>query len=144
MPRFTARRLPATPRKLVLHGGRGGFTLLEIVLALFLILAIIVMLLSASGTLVSSRSSNLRSIAAKIGSREIESLRKMDFDSLPPTGSFADADLSKLPQGAATQTLTSYQTSPDIKLVTIQVNWVENSVTKSLSEDTLIYRNGLK
>ncbi len=129
MPKFAARR---------------GFTLLEIVLALFLVLAIIVMLLSASGTLVSSRSSNLRGIAAKIESREIETLRKMNFDSLPATGSFTDADLSKLPQGTATQTLSSYQSSPDIKLVEVQVNWIENSAAKLLSEDTLIYRNGLK
>ena len=123
---------------------RGGFTLLEIVLSLFLVLAIIVMLLSASGTFVSSRNSNLRSIAAKIESREIETLRKMNFDSLPASGSFTDSDLSKLPQGSAAQTLSPYQTSPDIKLVTIRVNWIENGATKSITEDTLIYRNGLK
>lgn len=121
-----------------------GFTLLEIVLSLFLILAIIVMLLSASGTYVSSRGSNLRGIAAKIESRQIETLRKMDFASLPPSGSFGDADLPKLPQGAAGQTLTNYQGSPDIKQVTIQVSWVESGVAKSISTDTLIYKNGLK
>ena len=121
-----------------------GFTLLEIVLSLFLILAIITMLLSASGTYVSSRGSNLRGIAAKIASRQVESLRKMNFDSLPASGSFSDPDLSKLPQGSGTQTLTVYQSSPDMKQVTIQVNWTENSTAKAVSQDTLIYRNGLK
>lgn len=144
MPKFAARGLPAVPHKLVLRGGCGGFSLLEIVLSLFLILAIILMLLSASGTFASSRSSNLRGVAAKISSRQIETLRKMDFDSLPSSGSFADADLSKLPQSQATQTLATYQSSPDMKLLTITVNWTESTAAKSLSQNTLIYRNGLK
>ncbi len=121
-----------------------GFTLLEILLSLFLIIAIILMLISTSGTYLSSRSSNLRGIAGKIASRQIESLRKMDYDSLPATGAFADSDLSKLPQSTASQTLTSYHSSPDIKLVTVQVSWSESGAAKLFSEDTLIYRNGLK
>lgn len=121
-----------------------AFTLLEIVLSIFLVLAIIMMLLSVSSTYISSRNSNLRSIADKIESSQIETLRKMNFDSLPTSGSFTNPDLTKLPQSTATQTLTNYQNSPDIKQVTIQVNWIENKATKSISTNTLIYRNGLK
>lgn len=133
-----------TVNRQLLTANHNGFSLLEIVLSLFLVLAIILMLLSASGTFISSRSSNLRGIAAKISSRQIETLRKMDFDSLPASGAFADGDLSKLPQSSAAQTLSVYQSSPDIKIITITVNWMENTAAKSLSQDTLIYRNGLK
>lgn len=126
------------------HSTHRGFSLLEIVLSMFLVLAIITMIISASSTYISSRSSGLRTVAARITSRQIETLRKLDYDTLPASGLFSDPDLSRLPQSSATQTLTDYQGSPDIKLVTVQVNWSENSAAKQVLTDTLIFRYGLK
>ena len=122
-----------------------GFALVEILLALIFILVIIAILFSASGTFTTSRSSNLQSIAAKIASREIETLRNTSFDSLPGSGSISDPDLSKLPSGTASRTILDYGSpaDPKIKQVTIQVNWTSNGAPRDIKMDTLISENGL-
>jgi Tfp pilus assembly protein PilV len=120
-----------------------GFTLLEIVITLLLIMAIVTLLFAFSGTLSSSRGSNLQSIATKVASKQVESLRKTSFDSLPPSGGFSDPDLARLPQATATRTISDYQSSTDIKQILIQVDWVVNGANKNVKIETFIYRYGL-
>ncbi len=130
---------------------RDGFTLVEILLSIFIILAIVSILFATSGTFVSSRKSNLQSIATKIASRQIENLRNTAFDSFPacpgPAGcnisAVEEPDLAKLPSGSATKTLDDYEASDRIKLVTIDVNWTENNANQNIKLETLISENGL-
>lgn len=122
---------------------RPGFTLIEVVLSLFLILTLVTILLTTSSTFISSRGSNLQGIAAKIASRQIETLRKTDFASLPPSGSVTDPDLAKLPSSSATQTVSDYQGNSQIKQVTVQVDWTVSGAVKQIKMETLIYQYGL-
>src|SRR3989344_4769618 len=84
---------------------RPGFSYVEILLSLFLIIALIAILLTTSTTYIHSRRSNLQTMATKMASCEIERLRKLDFssvDSFPPSDPFdasCTTDLSKLPAG---------------------------------------------
>ena len=134
MPSFNRRSFLRT---------RNGFSLIEIVLSLFVILALITILLTTTATLRTSRNSNLRVTATQIASRQIENLRNTAYASLPANGSttFSDANLTKLPNSTATQTFSDYGT--DIKQVTLQVSWQESGVNKNIKIDTLIYRNGI-
>jgi Tfp pilus assembly protein PilV len=120
-----------------------GFSLIEIVLSLFFIIALATILFSASGTLLNSRSGNLETVASKIAAKQVENLRNTDFASLPGSGTFADTNLSQLPQGSATRTITNYQSSPDVKDVSITVAYTENGAPKQVKMETLIYKNGL-
>ena len=128
-----------------------GFTLIEIALSLVFILAMIVILLTASGTFRTTRKGNLQGVATKIASRQIENLRNTAFASLPncpsPTGcsitSAEEPDLSKLPSGSATKTLDDYEASTKIKQVLIKVNWTENTAPQEIKIETLISENGL-
>lgn len=119
-----------------------GFTLIEVLLSSFFFIALITILLSSSGTLLNTRKTNLETVASKVASKQIENLRNMPYASVT-SGSIVDGDLSKLPQGAGTKTVTSYQSSADIKDVLITVTWVENHASKQLKMETLIYKNGL-
>lgn len=121
----------------------GGFSLIEIVLSIFIILALVTILFTASATLRTSRNSNLQGLATEIASRQIENLRNTAYASLPANGttSFSDSNLSKLPNSTATQTFSDYGT--DIKQVTLQVSWQESGVNKNIKIDTLIYKNGI-
>jgi len=128
---------------LTIQQSLSGFTLIEVLLSSFFFIALVTILLSSSGALLNTRKTNLETVAAKVASKQIENLRNTTYASLPSSGSFADAELSKLPQGAATRTLTSYQSSTDIKDVLITVSWIEKGVLKQLKMETLIYKNGL-
>ena len=131
---------------------RRGFTLIEIALSLFLILALIAILLTTSGTYVHSRRSNLQTIASKIASCEIEQLRNTAFASIS-TGNDIDIiapcnqDISKLPTpNSAKRTIANYGTptpDPKIKQVNIKVTWTENNASREIKMDTLISENGL-
>lgn len=120
-----------------------GFTLIEVLLSLFFLIAMFTILLSASGTLLHTRTSNLQTAATKIATKQIENLRNTDFASLPGSGTFADSDLSQLPQGTATRTITNYQSSADIKDVLITISYTENGAPRDVKVETLIYKNGL-
>ena len=128
-----------------------GFALIEILLALILILVIIAILFSASGTFLTTRRSNLQTIAAKIASCEIEQLRNTAFASIA-TGTDVDIstpcnqDISKLPAPkSAKRTITDYGSpaDPDIKQVNIRVTWTENNASREIKMETLIAENGL-
>ena len=120
-----------------------GFSLVEILLSIFIIIALISVLLTTSASYYQTHRSNLQQLAMSIASKQMETLRNTAFASLPSSGSFTDSDLSKLPQGTATQTLTNYQSSTKIKLVTIKVSWTESQVTKNAQLETLISETGL-
>lgn len=122
-----------------------GFTLIEIVLSMFVILAIVTILFTTSATFKTSRRSNLNTLAGKIAARQVESLRKTDYSSLPAVGSssFTDSELTRLPEGTANQTVSLYQSNADVKQFAITVGWSEGGMAKSVTMDTLIYRNGI-
>lgn len=143
---FIVHRLKTTDYELQTKNWRrrrGGFTLVEILISVVLIIAIISILFASSGTFISSRSVTLQSIATKIAAREMENLRKTDFASLPQSGQFSDPDLTKLPGGTATRTVSDYQSNPQIKQVQVEVNWQLNNAPKSLKLESLIYQYGI-
>ena len=126
---------------------RPGFTLIEILLALLIIIAMLAIFFTTSSTYVSSRSTNLQSIASKIASCEIEQLRKTDYSTLvngtTNIQTPCDQDLPKLPQRQATRTLTDYSGNNKIKQAIILITWVDNSANKNIRMETLIYEFGL-
>src|SRR3989344_2727838 len=126
---------------------KNAYSLFEIVIALFLLGALVTILLTVSGTLFTTRSSRLQQIATKIATKDIEYLRNLSFASLPSTGPcnqpiLTDADLTKLPSGDCQRTVTNYLGSSQIKFVTVTVTWQEK-IQKRILLDTLVYKYGL-
>ena len=131
-----------------------GFSLVEILLALFIMAALLTIILTSAGTLKTGYRSNLQSIATKIASGDIENLRKINFTSLPAdTGStcLSDyaSDLAKLPNPCHMRSVANFQSDPDIKQITTTVTWYETGAqqcvlsTCIIKMSTLIYKNGL-
>lgn len=127
---------------------RAGFGLIEILLSVVLIIAIVTALFASSGTFLIRRGSDLQSIASKIASKDIETLRGQSFSSLPAAGTYTcvivDTDLSKLGSGACgDRTVANYTGDANIKQITVTIRWQQSGKSKSLVMDTLIYTNGL-
>lgn len=125
-----------------------GFGLIEILLSVVLIIAIVTALFASSGTFLIRRGSDLQSIASKIASKDIESLRDQSFSSLPAAGTYTcvivDTDLSNLGAGACgDRTVSNYTGDANIKQITVTIRWQQSGKSKSLVMDTLIYTNGL-
>lgn len=128
---------------------QSGFSLIEVLLFLLVVLVLVTILLTSASSLAKTRGVRLESIATEIASCEIEQMRKNSFDSIaigPPTdiGAPCDQDLSKLPQGTtARRTVSLYQSDSDIKQVELSVDWTENGANRNIKIDTLISKYGL-
>ena len=121
---------------------QSGFVLVEIVLSLFLVLAIASILLAAAATYRHSRNAALQSLATNIASRDIENQRKLAFSSVS-TGAITDSDSGKLPSYNGQRTVATYDGNAKIKQVTDVITWVEKGVTRQIKLETLISENGL-
>src|SRR3972149_10666271 len=128
---------------------RPGFSYVEILLSMFLILALIAILLTTSTVYIHSRRTNLQTMATKMASCEIERLRKLNFTSvstLPPSGTFdasCTTDLSKLPAGTTLRLVADFGSNPKIKQITTAVSWTEKGLAQQIKLETLISENGL-
>lgn len=124
------------------HKKRFGSSLVEILIAVFFIATILVITLSVSGGFTNIYRGRLQSIATKVASSEVERLRTSNYSSVV-NGSVSDPDLSKLPQGTATRTITIIDGDPHIKEVIVTVTWVQSGVTKTFQLGTIIYEYGI-
>lgn len=163
-------KIPTTNYELRTHHWRRrrqGFSLIEIVIALFVIVALGMILFSSSGTLFTTRNAKQQNVAAKIASKQIENLKNTPFNSLP-TGAVPPASPSPIPcpstdpdlnnlkgngvggHGTCSLFVSNYDNiadsaSPptDIKQITAQIDWkTDKGTSQILKVDSLIYRYG--
>ncbi len=134
--------------------GRPGFSLVEILLTLFIATVLITIVLAVSGSQLTRHKSDLQAIAVKIASKDIETLRQTNFSSLPAdsgTTCLQDyaSDLAKLPNACHTRNLSNYYGDSDIKQITVTITWHESNQPQcaitlcKVQLNTLIYKNGL-
>jgi len=117
-----------------------GFTLVEVLITLF----VVAMLGVASRSLVvgdsSVRLAKDQNVALKIAGNEIESLRAGGYAALPVSGPFSDSLLSTLPSGAGAMAVSAYNAKTAQIVVTI--SWQEGVNAESLSLSTLVTQTG--
>jgi prepilin-type N-terminal cleavage/methylation domain-containing protein len=130
-----------TPQKVKLR--QKGFSLIEVVISIFIIGVVLVIYSVSSNSVVLNRNSKRQELALRIATSKIEELRNTAYASLPSTGSFANSLLSNLPNGQASITVSSYNATT--KQVIVTVTWSEpnNPNTRQVELTTLINQGGL-
>lgn len=117
-----------------------GFSLLEVVISIFFV-GITIMLGSQMLTLMSlSRNAKQEAAALSIARNELAVLRAAGYASVPASGTFADAQLSTLPNGTGTLTVTDI--NDKTKEVTATVSWLTPAATSAVSLTTRITETG--
>ncbi|HEY0011082.1 MAG TPA: prepilin-type N-terminal cleavage/methylation domain-containing protein [Candidatus Paceibacterota bacterium] len=104
-----------------------GFTLIEVVISVF----IIGMLVVLSGAMVTaaplSRQVRYENLARTIAAGELERVRALGYDALPATGAFTHARLADLPAGSGYVTVSEY--NDRTKEIVVTVSWRESAAT---------------
>ncbi len=120
-----------------------GYTIIEVIISLFIIGVVLIIYSAASNTVILNRSTKFQEVALRIASAEMDTLRALPYNSLPSSGPFSDPLLSSLPSGTATLIVTAYNATT--KEITATVTWREpgDSATKSVSLTTLITQGGI-
>jgi prepilin-type N-terminal cleavage/methylation domain-containing protein len=119
-----------------------GFSIVEVVIALFILGIVMLVYASASNTLVLNRIAKHQQLAYRIAASELESLRSGGYGSLPASGSFSDSLLSNLPSGVGSLAVSTYD--PKTKQVVVTVTWTESSrPSQAVVLTTLVAEGGL-
>lgn len=120
---------------------QGGFSLLEVIITLLIIAVILSLYQAALGTVFVTRTAKDQETALLIANNKLEELRAGGYNNLPAGGSFNDAQLSLLPGGSASLTVTDYSSTTKQTLVNVQ--WLDPvGLKKSISITTLITKYG--
>lgn len=126
-----------------------GVSLIELVLVVIAVAVLAILVASLPASITSIRNSGNTSLAKEIASKELDLLRKTQYDSLPNgNNSFSDSKLSGLLSGAASYEIAdcpvSVCTSGELaKQVKVTVGWSESGKTKTVELTTLVSKGGL-
>lgn len=120
-----------------------GFTLIEVIVSLFVMGALLLLLQAVIGSGVPVRISKNQGIALAIARNELESVRAGGYAALPSSGFFSDSLAGTLPQ-AATTTLTVSAYNAKTKQVIVSVTWRDpgSAASSTVSLATLITQTG--
>ena len=120
-----------------------GFSLIEVIVSIFIVGVLLVLLQAVvrSGVLV--RTAKNQGIALAVARNKLEALRAAGYAAIPANGPFYDSLLSTLPR-AATTTLVSSDYNAKTKQVAVSVIWLDAGMTASstVSLSTLITQTG--
>ena len=117
-----------------------GFTLLEVVITIFILVAMLVFFTASFSTTQLSRIQQHKDIALRVMEQKMETLRAAGYSGVGSSGTFSDALLNSLNSASASTTISDYNGS--VKQVMVGVSWVDASTTFYLSETTLIVNSG--
>ena len=120
-----------------------GFSLVELIIALGIAMVAVLLFTVVISIIPLTKISRNQNLAYHIAAKKIEELRNTVFSSLPTTGTFTDSGLSDLASSTASITVTDYQSSAEVKEITVVVSWQQENQQKSVSLETLIYDGGI-
>lgn len=120
------------------HTKQSGFSIIEAIITLAIVILILVLYQSAVNTINLTRNSENEETALRIASVKIEELRAGGYSSVPATGSFSSSQLSALPSGSGNLVVTDF--SANVKQVTVNVQWLDTktSTTRTITLTTAI------
>ena len=138
---------------------RPGFSLVEMIVTIFLIAIISTILITSTNSLHTRRRTDLSALAGKIASSELERVRNLEFSSIAP---YSNRDCSSefiqsssptyLPNCQISQTVYCYPLAgadpncipnPNVKQVSITIQLKYHNKTKTAVVETLISSGGL-
>lgn len=119
-----------------------GFTLIEVVVSLFIIAVGIAVASSVGASIKSSADAEKANIALRIAATELDTIRDGGYANVPANGTaFSSAYLSSLASSSASTTNSAYNAKT--KLVSAGVSWVDSrGKSRYVSLTTLITQTG--
>ncbi len=120
-----------------------GFSIIEVVVSLFMLGVILLVYASANNTLVLNRIARHQQEAYRIAANKLESVRAVPYASIPSSGTFVDPLMANLPGSSGALAVSAYDSRT--KQVVVTVSWREpgTPTDKSAVVTTLITQGGL-
>ena len=116
--------------------------MIEVLIAMFLIVVLFVLYLAALNTVAIVKKDTYEDTAYHIANKQMESLREVSFATLSGSGAISDSQLSKIPSGSGSYTITNVSGMTGMKEIVVTVNWNDGSAKKVVLK-TLAGNGGL-
>ena len=113
-----------------------GFTLIEVIVSIFILGIVIVLSGAVIGTIQTTRDEVNENIAMRIASTNLDALRATGYANVVASSTLYDTQLTKLPSATASSTISDYNAKT--KQVTVGVSWLASRGTKYVTLTTLI------
>lgn len=118
-----------------------GFTLIEVLVAIFVIGMLVALYGVGVMTMSLSREAAHQDVALHAANQQLEVLRMGGYAALPSSGSFSSAQVSQLQSGTGAMTISTLNS--ETKQVVVIVSWQEGSRgSRSVSLTTFITETG--
>ena len=118
-----------------------GFTLIEMLVAVFVMSVAAAFVTIVTGTIKVTRDSGFESIAFRVATAKLDELRAGGYAALPASGAFVDPTLTSLPSGIASTSITDWNATT--KQVAAGVSWQgADGLARNVSLTTLITQSG--
>lgn len=118
-----------------------GFTLIEVLITIFVVGVLVALYGVGVMTTSLTREAAHQDLALHAASQQLESLRMGGYAALPASGSFSNSQVTQLPSGAGTTTVSVLNAKT--KQVVVTVSWQEGSRgSRSVSLSTYITETG--
>ena len=118
-----------------------GFTLIEMLVALFIMSVTVAFVTIVTGTIKVTRDATYENAAFRVADNKLDELRAGGYAALPASGSFSDPALTVLPQGVASTSITDWNAKT--KRVSAGVSWQgADGLARFVSLSTLITESG--
>lgn len=118
-----------------------GFTLVEAIIALFILSTAVVFATIVIGTVKITRDAALENSAFHIAENKLNELRALGYATLPSSGPFFDPEIVTLPGGSASTSITDWNT--ETKRVMAGVSWIgTDGASRFVSLTTLVTEVG--
>lgn len=128
-----------------------GFSLVEVIIAIFLIGAMVVVIANIPQAVRLITLSKSESIVREVAAKKLEDMRLTGYENLPADGvsNFSDPKLSSLAGVSATSDVVVCPAAlcpggEAVKHITISISWNEGPDRKNFELETLIGQGGIK
>ncbi len=126
-----------SPLRATVKNSQKGFSLVEIIVGLSLVLVLFAMAMIQVSMLGISKKQRYEDIAYHVANKQMEDLRATPFASLAASGTISDSQLSQIPSGAGNYTVTDYSGYSGMKKIVVTVTW-NDGVAESTALQTLV------
>lgn len=121
-----------------------GFSLIEVVISLFILGVIILVYAASANTVTINQRAKNKQLAVRIAASEIETLRATPYASFPTSYNLSNTMLANLPGGASgTVDITDYNEMTKQAVVTVTWTDAGKFETSNYSLTTLVTQGGL-
>lgn len=121
---------------------QNGYSLIEVIICLFMIGVIFVLYASALNIVAITRKLRHENLAYHIANKQMEYLRGFGYEDLPASGVIADPMLAEIPSGAGNFSVDDYPGHSYMKEIVVTVTWTD-PVSKQVVLKTLSGLGGI-